>query len=177
LVFELADQCSSHKNFNPISLHNKGAFCGSSGNASCGGIFRDHEAEFVYGFAEPLTASNAFIAEICGFMRAIEIAYQKSWNHLWIETDSLLVVSAFNHPGKPVAWSLRNRWKNAIFMASHMHIIVTHIYREGNQVADLLANYGLAIPSIILWDFAPLFIRDCIVRNKQGIPNFTLCLS
>jgi ribonuclease HI len=154
-----------------------GAFCGSSGNASCGGIFRDHEAEFVYGFAEPLTASNAFIAEICGFMRAIEIAYQKSWNHLWIETDSLLVVSAFNHPDKPVAWSLRNRWKNAIFMASHMHIIVTHIYREGNQVADLLANYGLTIPSIILWDFAPLFIRDCIVRNKQGIPNFRFCLS
>jgi hypothetical protein len=54
-----------------------GAFCGTSGNASCGGIFRNHAAEFMYGFAEPLEATNAFVAELCGFMRAIEIAYQR----------------------------------------------------------------------------------------------------
>jgi ribonuclease HI len=154
-----------------------GAFCGISGNASCGGIFRNHAAEFVYGFTEPLGASNAFVAELCGFMRAIEIAYQKQWNHLWIETDSLSVVSAFNHPEKQVAWSLSNRWKNAVFMSSQMNIIVTHIYREDNQVADLLANHGLSIPSIVFWDATPMFVRDCIVKNKQGIPSFRICFS
>jgi ribonuclease HI len=154
-----------------------GAFCGSSGNASCGGIFRNHEAEFVYGFAEPLTVTNAFCAELCGFMRAIEIAYNKHWNHLWIESDSLSVVSAFLHPAKSVAWSLSNRWKNVIFMASQMNIIVTHIYREGNQVADLLANYGLTIGSFVFWDDTPLFVRDCVAKNRQGFPYFRLCFT
>ncbi|KAK2364421.1 hypothetical protein QL285_089294 [Trifolium repens] len=154
-----------------------GAFCGSSGNASCGGIFRNHEAEFVYGFAEPLTVTNAFCAELCGFMRAIEIAYNKHWNHLWIESDSLSVVSAFHHPAKSVAWSLSNRWKNVIFMASQMNIIVTHIYREGNQVADLLANYGLTIGSFVFWDDTPLFVRDCVAKNRQGFPYFRLCFT
>jgi hypothetical protein len=62
-------------------------------------------------------------------------------------------------------------------MASQMNIIVTHIYREGNQVADLLANHGLTIDSIVFWDVAPLFVRDCIAKNMQGFPCFRLCFS
>jgi hypothetical protein len=53
-----------------------GASCGNPGNASCDGVFRNHEAEFVYGFAEPLGVRTAFVAELCGAMRAIEIAFQ-----------------------------------------------------------------------------------------------------
>jgi hypothetical protein len=62
-------------------------------------------------------------------------------------------------------------------MASQMNVNVTHIYREGNQVADLLANNGLLIPSMVFWSDPPLFVRDCFVRNKQGIPSFRICLS
>jgi hypothetical protein len=63
------------------------------------------------------------------------------------------------------------------FMASQMNVIVTHIYREDNQVADLFANHGLSLTSIVFWADLPLFVRDCFVRNKQGIPNFRICLS
>jgi hypothetical protein len=77
-----------------------GASCGNPGNASCGAIFRYHDAEFVYGFAEPLGVTNAYVAELCGAMRVIEIAFQKHWNNLLIEFDSLSVVSAFKHPEK-----------------------------------------------------------------------------
>jgi hypothetical protein len=88
---------------NWIKCNIDGASSGNPGNASCGGVFRNHEAEFVYGFAEPLGIRNAYVAELCGAMRAIEIAFQNHWHHLWIESDSLSVVSAFNHPEKQVA--------------------------------------------------------------------------
>jgi hypothetical protein len=58
-----------------------------------------------------------------------------------------------------------------------MYVIVTHIYREDNQVADLFANHGLSLTYIVFWADLPLFVRDCFVRNKQGIPNFRICLS
>jgi hypothetical protein len=58
-----------------------------------------------------------------------------------------------------------------------MNVIVTHIYREGNQVADLLANHGLSDSSIVFWDDLPLFARDCFVKNKQGTPCFRICSS
>jgi hypothetical protein len=54
-----------------------GASCGNPGNASCGGIFRNHDAEFVYGFAEPLGINNAYVSELCIAMRTIEIAFDK----------------------------------------------------------------------------------------------------
>jgi ribonuclease HI len=126
-----------------------GASNGNPGISSCGGIFRDHEANFILAFAEPLQITTSYVAELSGAMRAVEIAFQKNWRQLWIESDYVLVVSAFNNPTRQVAWQLRNRWKNVMFMISQMHCMVTHIYREGNQVADTLANHGLNLNSIV----------------------------
>jgi hypothetical protein len=69
----------------------------NQGKASCSGIFRNHNAEFLFCFAEPLGNISPFLAELCGAMRAIEIAYQLNWKNLWLETDSSLVVSASLH--------------------------------------------------------------------------------
>ncbi|KAK2361883.1 hypothetical protein QL285_086990 [Trifolium repens] len=152
-----------------------GASNGNPGNASCGGIFRDYEANFIYAFAEPLGFASSYVAELCGAMRAIEIAFQQIWFNLWIESDSSVVVSAFSNPSKPVAWQFRNRWKNVMFMVRQMNCIVTHIYRESNQVADSLANHGLTSSSLVFWNDPPLFISDSFNRNKHGIPCFRLC--
>jgi ribonuclease HI len=86
-----------------LKCNTDGASCGNPGNAACGGIFRNSDADFVYGFAEPLGESTAYIAELSGVIRAIEIAFQKQWNNLWIETDSSSVVATFQDRNKPVA--------------------------------------------------------------------------
>jgi hypothetical protein len=62
-----------------------------------------------------------------------------------------------------------------MFMFRQMNCVVTHIYREGNQVADSLANHGLNINSLAFWQDSPLFISDCVNRNKLGVPSFRLC--
>jgi ribonuclease HI len=154
-----------------------GASNGNPGIAACGGIFRNHDAEFIYGFAEPLGITSSFVAEISGAMRAIEIAFHKKWTHLWIESDSSSVVAAFKNPDKQVAYGLRNRWKNALAMVGQMNCVITHIYREGNQVADLFANFGLSIPDLVFWTEIPLFIKEPFEKNKLGIPSFRLCSS
>jgi ribonuclease HI len=160
---------------NWIKCNIDGASNGNPGLSSCGGIFRDHEANFIYAFAEPLGISTSYVAEICGAMRAIEIASQHNWQNLWIESDSTLVVDAIKNPGKPVAWQLRNRWKNAMVLFRQMNCVITHIYKEGNQVADSLANQGLSIASIAFWNETPLFITDYLNMNKLGMPSFRLC--
>ncbi|GAU41047.1 hypothetical protein TSUD_374010 [Trifolium subterraneum] len=55
-----------------------GASSGNPDNASCGGVFRDHNADFVYAFAEPLGFASSYFAELCGAMTAIEIVYDKN---------------------------------------------------------------------------------------------------
>jgi len=53
-----------------------------------------------------------------------------------------------------------------------MNFVVSHIYREGNQCADRLANFGLSIHSISFWPGVPVVISGCFVNNKLGLPNF-----
>jgi ribonuclease HI len=152
-----------------------GASCGNLGNASCAGIFRNHNVELIYGFAEPLGITSTYVAELCEAVRAIEIVFQRNWSHLWMEIDSSFVVAAFKNPDKPVTWPLRNKWENVLFMINQMNCIITHIYREENQVADLMANHGLSSASIVFWNVPPLFIRECFDKNRFGVPSFILC--
>jgi hypothetical protein len=84
----------------------------------------------------------------------------------------MLVVNAFKNPEVGVAWPLRNRWKNALTKSRQMNFLVTHVFREGNKVADLVANLGLNISLFTSWTMAPRFIMDCLLHNKLGLPNF-----
>jgi ribonuclease HI len=124
-----------------------------------------------------LGVASSNFSELCGALKAIEIAYQKGWHNLWLEIGSSLVVSSFKNPAKPVVWSLRTRWNNALLMLSHMNCIVTHIYREGNQVADLLANHGLSLDAFNCWLVSALFLHDNLFRNKLDLSSFRLCSS
>jgi ribonuclease HI len=154
-----------------------GASMGNPGATTCGGVFRDANGDFLYAFAEPLGIENAYFAELCGAMNAIEIAYHKNWLNLWLESDSSLVVAAFKNPSNLVPWPLRNRWKNVQVLVRSLNFIVSHICREGNKVADLFANQGLSLSSLSCWFNPPSFSLDCLLKNKLGLPNFRLCSS
>ncbi|GAU35044.1 hypothetical protein TSUD_30100 [Trifolium subterraneum] len=84
-------------------LMHDGAF--NSVTASCGGVFRNHHADFVVAFAEKVDFQSSFIAELCGVMTAIELANAHNWLNLWIETDSSLAVMAFKS-NSMVPWTI-----------------------------------------------------------------------
>jgi hypothetical protein len=87
------------------------------------------------------------------------------------------VVVAFKNSNKQIAWPLRNRWKNSLWIIGQMNFIVSHIYREGNRAADLIANFGLNSSISTSRNSAPLFIVDSLDSNKLGLPNFRFCLT
>jgi len=64
-----------------------------------------------------------------GVMRAIEIAKEKQWLNLWLETDSSLVVYAFKSKNQ-VPWQIRNRWNNVLVIIRSMNFVVTHIFKK-----------------------------------------------
>jgi len=56
-----------------------------------------------------------------------------------------------------------------------MNFIITHTYREGNQVADIQANFVLSLDQKMYWQETPLFIRETFGKNKLGWPNYRFC--
>jgi ribonuclease HI len=154
--------------FNWIKCNTDGA--SNNISSSCGGVFRNHSADLVACFAENLPHCSSLIAELSGAMRAIEIASHNNWHNLWLETDSSLVV--FAKSSKIVPWSLKNRWLNCQRLISSMNFIVTHLFREGNDAADCLANLGLYLTEFLYLLDAPLCINSSLARNKLGMPCF-----
>jgi hypothetical protein len=106
-----------------IKCNIDGAALGSPGHAACAGVFRGHEAQYLGGFSVNLGISFAFHAELLGVMNAIEIAHEKGWWNLWLETDSLMVTLAYKSSSM-VPWMLRNRWNNCMVMLKDMNFIL-----------------------------------------------------
>ena len=120
---------------------------------------------FSYVFSENTGQEIAYFTELSGALRAIELANQFNWQNLWLESDSALVVNAFKNKFQ-VPWKLRNRWKNFTLITSSMNFIVSHVFREGNEYADILANIGLSSNSFKVWLDLPDCIRGPFVRTS-----------
>jgi ribonuclease HI len=148
-----------------------GASISNQMQSSCGGIFRNSDADCMGCFASNLGPGSAIMAEFSAAMIAIEVAHEKGWRNFWLETDSKIVMLAFSS-SFIVPWHIRNRWSNCLIKARQMNFIISHIFREGNTCADLLANMGLSINDTIWWDEAPNEIRQEMIRNKLGLPNY-----
>ncbi|GAU14007.1 hypothetical protein TSUD_168320 [Trifolium subterraneum] len=111
---------------------------------ACGGIFRNADSTFLGAYALNLGVSTSLNDELIGAMLAIETAASKGWSHIWLESNSMLVVLAFSS-AKIVLWSLSNRWDNCLVLISTMNFYVSHIEREGNHCADKRANLGFTL--------------------------------
>lgn len=53
-----------------------------------------------------------------------------------------------------------------------MNFIETHIFKEGNECADFLANLGFNVANMTVWMDLPDCIGTPYVMNRLGFPNF-----
>jgi hypothetical protein len=52
---------------------------------------------------------------------------------------------------------------------AEMNVIVSHVFREGNTIADKLSKLGLQITNFTWWDSSPSSIREDLARNRDGL--------
>ncbi|KAI3409303.1 uncharacterized protein J3R85_019543 [Psidium guajava] len=93
---------SSHKKSIPVSwekpelgwtkLNFDGSLRGRTGKASIGGVFRDHRAEFLLGYSEPIGRTTSTIAELAALRRGLDLVLQNGWSNVWLEGDAKTLV-------------------------------------------------------------------------------------
>ncbi|KAL2532578.1 Uncharacterized protein Adt_05929 [Abeliophyllum distichum] len=59
---------------------------------------------------------------------------------LWVESDSTLAIHCITKGGGP--WHIQATLRHIRHLLAMDRDTITHIFREGNQVADLLASEG-----------------------------------
>ena len=78
-------------------LNSDGSAIGSSGRAGGGGIIRDHNGQWLKGYARPLGCTNSCMAELWTLRDGLLIAKEMGINNLIIELDALSVVLLMNN--------------------------------------------------------------------------------
>ena len=135
-----------------------GSFQGVA-HSGYGGVFRDSNGAFQGAFSSHVSAQSALEVELLAVMEAIHIALDRHWTHLWLETDSTLVIHYYNFP-LLILWRFRVHWLNCLHLIKQFSFCISHIYREGNKVADRLADYGATHIGSFLWDSIPDFAAE-----------------
>ena len=114
----------------------------------------------------------AFEAELTSLMLAIEKAYEVNWHNIWIETDSSYVVNLFNRGIGKVSCRFHSRWARAVYRAKELNIIVSHIFREGNNVADRLSSQASSLQCQQWWTSIPENLASTAYQDHIGLPYF-----
>lgn len=131
--------------------------------ASCGGVIRNSEGNWLRGFSRNLgnfSTQNAFVAELLAIATAIDVMISLDYHQVIIESDSLEVVELLEqrdvceHHFEYIARDIQRKRDD------HGSLLVQYTPREGNSVADYLAKVGLELSFGTHWFEAPF--GDCI---------------
>ncbi|KAK3212733.1 hypothetical protein Dsin_017439 [Dipteronia sinensis] len=114
----------------------------------------------------------AFEAELLADSFAINYAWNLGWHRIWLESDSSYVVQLLLIRSDQVTWRVRQAWQRCIHQISHMEFQVSHIFREGNQMADDLSKHALGLSSDSWWSSTPLFCSSLVGNDCMGRESF-----
>ncbi|XP_059078016.1 uncharacterized protein LOC131876594 [Cryptomeria japonica] len=162
---------------NWVKLNFDGACRGNPGQAGFGAVIRNKEGNVVsgtYGYIGHATNNEAKIRALeVGLLLCKEIGL----TNIQVEGDSQIIINGVTND-KLLNWKL-SKW------LLHIHSLlqaikpyeITHILREGNKVADLLANLGVnsqvvevtVIPMALSPEVTDLCRKDLWIRKTEGV--------
>ncbi|KAL2471459.1 Uncharacterized protein Adt_39595 [Abeliophyllum distichum] len=145
--------------------------CVKDGVASGGGIIRDSSGQCIRAFFSFYGDCTILEAELRAILDGIILAQRLGLSVLWVESDSTLAIHCITKGGGP--WNIQATLRHIRHLLALDRDTITHIFREGNQVADLLASEG--------WDRRyyyeyssqdlPRRLRSLVQIDRFGLPT------
>ncbi|KAK1324850.1 hypothetical protein QJS10_CPA01g01498 [Acorus calamus] len=122
-----------------LRLNTDGSFASDQGGF--GALLRNDKAYFIIGVAGRLDLHSINLLELKAIEKGLELGLTVQATKIWVESDSTTVL-AWVHDKREIPWSafrsLRKIKQSLAFLENWK---ATHIHREGNSLADLLAAY------------------------------------
>lgn len=137
-------------------LNFDGSCKGRTCKSSIGGIFRDHKAKFLLGYAESIGRATSTIAELSALRRGLELVLENGWNDVWLEGDAKSLVDIIAQRRKVRCAEVQRHITDITSIIPELNnCVVTHIYREGNRAADKFAQLGHQLKKPQIWRHPP----------------------
>lgn len=126
-------------------LNTDGA-CKRTRASSAGGVIRDHNGVWIFGFGMNIGHCFVTMVELWGLYQGLKLAWEHGIKCLVVEIDSLCITQLVN---KPV--DIINEYTSLIqsikeIIHCNWNVIINHVHREANYIAKYVANYALSFP-------------------------------
>ncbi|KAF7830028.1 hypothetical protein G2W53_012361 [Senna tora] len=148
-----------------------GSFKDESNDITCGGVIRDHEGKWIGGFMKKLGKGNILLAEICGILEGLQVAWHKNLKRIVIESDCLEAVSCVSacldmkHPLYHILYKIKS------LLANDWEVKVVHISRDSNKVANILALRAHVLDfGMHLYDDPPACCVELFRDDSRKVP-------
>ncbi|CAL8098742.1 unnamed protein product [Prunus armeniaca] len=152
---------------------------GSSRSIGAGGVIRDHLGNWIGGFAVNLGKGQILEAELWGLFFGLNLAITRRIMDIVVEMDSVNAVNLILSNDLNICHPMAGLVSSCKRLLSQIpRSILHHIYREKNDVADILATWN---HDIDLWCWfleenptwlGPLLLDDSIGVTKTHIINY-----
>lgn len=154
-----------------VKLNCDGARSDGDVRAACGGIVRDHTDSYCFAFSCNLGECAVLVAELWAILYGVCLAWARGFRSISIESDSLLAITLLNK-GCPICHpchALVNQIKHTIGRAHDIRF--SHVLREANQAADILAKTGLSLDvKFYIFESMPPFLALPCLADSSGVP-------
>lgn len=128
-----------------------GATKGNPRKGGCGGVLRDHTSRIVDAIAIPIGIPTSHKAEATTTLYTMGLVVDASYHNIWMEGDSLNIINMLNNKNL-VTWTIEGsimEIKNLI--NKFENVIFSHIFWEGNSIADWIANHAIYRERNLRW--------------------------
>jgi ribonuclease HI len=153
-----------------VCLNVDGSLLGSSNSAGYGGLLRNRDGEFVWGFYGAAPLQNILFVEILAILNGLKLCWDRGFRKVLCCSDSLLSVNLIKH-----GLTVHHRFANEIscirkLLNNVWEVNLTHTLREGNACADVLAKMGANSDSpLVIIDTAPLEVVRPLWDDAWGV--------
>ncbi|GLJ44608.1 hypothetical protein SUGI_0937570 [Cryptomeria japonica] len=126
-----------------LKVNFDGASQGNPGKLGYGAIIRDELGNFVGANFGPLGINTNNLAELLGLLAGLEWCVDRGFHDIEVEGDSQIILNGITKQ-KFENWKLEVCHPKVQRLCDSLNrFTFKHIYREGNSVADWLANRGI----------------------------------
>ena len=140
-----------------------------TGKASIGGVVRDHNAEFLLGYAEAIGKTNSTVAEFVALQRGLELVLENGYTNLWLEGDCKTLVEIVAHKRHVKCDEVQKHVSCInLIIPEFRNCFMTHVYREGNRLADRLAQIGHQLKRPQIWHVPPREVLRILNQDANG---------
>ncbi|KAK4385617.1 putative ribonuclease H protein [Sesamum angolense] len=122
-----------------FKLNTNGASKGNPGVAGAGGIIRNHLGQTVLAFQKHLGLTSNTAPELKAIYRGVKLCIDNNIRKIWVEIDANVALKLISSSSQG-PWHLQNLLQQIRNLLSQTEFKISHIFREGNQVANYFAN-------------------------------------